>query len=457
MGRWSTGWMMLMALLLACDGETVDDDSGDDDDDATGGLEITAVLSEIVPTVVTVTFETDGAQSAEVVALGNNGVELRRAVDMTDGPPYSGVAVGLKPATDYEIWVELGDGTASSTEAVTTGAVPTVLPSTEVIAADGATIPGGYLVTSVFAPEPAAVVIDSDGDYVWWTLPEAGEDKVSRCQPARDGRSLLFWYVNLQDGPGGPLGEGNVLTRMAFDGTELDVQNIDAGHHDFVELPDGTIAFLDYESQDTVDGEKIGDNIVEIAPDGTRTTVWSVWDAFEYDPDGQQIPGAGWSHGNAMDYVEAEDAYYISFLGFNAIIKIARGSEDVAWILGGNHSDFDADGENVLFIHQHQFQRLTDSILIFDNGNPNNNASKAVEYALDLDAGTADLTWTYGPDPDVYSFSLGDVARLDSGNTLVTFSTAGQVQEVTPGGEVVWELSMGLGGALGYVTYVEQL
>ncbi|MDP7114659.1 MAG: aryl-sulfate sulfotransferase [Myxococcota bacterium] len=456
MGRWSNGWMMLMALLLACNGETVDDDSGDDDD-ATGGLEITAVLSEIVPTVVTVTFETDGTQSAEVVALGNNGVELRRAVDMTGGAPYSGVALGLKAATDYEVWIELGDGTKSNTEVVSTGAVPTALPSTSVIVADGATIPGGYLVTSVFAPEPAAVVIDGDGDYVWWSIPDAGEDKVSRCVPAQDGDAFLFWYVNLQDGPGGPLGDGNVFTRMAFDGTTLDALTMESGHHDFVELPDGTISFLDYETQETADGEKIGDNIVEISPDGTRTTVWSVWDAFEYDPDAQQIPGVGWSHGNALDYVEAEDAYYLSFLGFNSIVKIDRASSELQWIFGGNDSNFDADGETLFFIHQHQFQRIGDSLLVFDNGNPEINASKAVEYALDVGAGTAELTWSYAPDPDVYSFSLGDVSRLDNGNTLITFSTAGQVQEVTPAGDVVWELSMGLGGALGYVTYVEQL
>jgi len=443
---------MLLTLLMACNGGTDDDDTTADD-----LVVIDVSLSEIVPTVATVTFETDDADGAETVALYDDGSELRHPVDVSGDPPYAGVVFGMKAASEYEVWVEFGDGRKSTTEVVTTGAVPTALPSTSVTATAGATVPGGYLVTSVFAPEPAAVVLDGDGDYVWWTLPDAGQDKVSRCVPGRDGQSLLFWYINLQDGPGGPQGDGNVLTRMAFDGTELSVATMEKGHHDFVELPDGTLAYLDYVSQDTEDGEKIADRIVELAPDGTTTTVWSVWDSFEYDPDGQQIPGAGWSHGNALDYVEQEDAYYVSFLGFSSIVKIDRGSGTVEWILGGNDSDFDQDGETILFIHQHQFQRVGDSIVVFDNGNPNNNASRAVEYTLDLGAGTAEETWSYAPDPDLYSFSLGDVSRLDGGNTLVTFSTAGQVQEVTPEGEVVWELSMGLGGAVGYVTYAAEL
>ena len=51
----------------------------------------------------------------------------------------------------------------------------------------------------------------------------------------------------------------------------------------------------------------------------------------------------------------------------------------------------------------------------------------------------------------------GYLARGNDGHTLVTFSTAGLVHEVTPDGEVVWELAMGLGGALGYMTWVESL
>ncbi len=53
--------------------------------------------------------------------------------------------------------------------------------------------------------------------------------------------------------------------------------------------------------------------------------------------------------------------------------------------------------------------------------------------------------------------SLGDVHRFDSGNTLITYSYNGQIQEVTPGGEPVWTLTASAGGVISYVTPVESL
>lgn len=452
MGRWSAVGLAL-PLALACNGGTIDDD-----DDA---FEAQVVLSEIVPTVATVSFEDAGGGAAEIVAESSEGHLIRRSVDGTDESPVSASLMGLKAGTDYSVHVEITggslDGKSSTPVDITTGNVPTVLPSTDVLLAGDAQVAEGYLVTSVFAPVTAAVILDGDGDYVWWSLPDAGEDKVSRMVPSVDGESLLFWYVNIQDGPGGPLGLGNQLTRWSFAGEELAMETLEGGHHDFTELPDRTVAFLDYDTQETVDGEKIGDRVMELAPDGTLTEIWSVWDSFEYDPDGPQLPGSGWSHANALDYVAAEDAYYISLFGLNSIVKLDRASGELEWILGSEDGDFVHDGMGPFFIQQHQFHRLDDSLVVFDNGASETAASRALEYQLNTGTGVATRTWSYAPSPDIYSFSLGDVTRLDNDNTLVTFSTAGLVLEVTPDGEVVWELAMGLGGALGYVTWVESL
>ena len=82
------------------------------------------------------------------------------------------------------------------------------------------------------------------------------------------------------------------------------------------------------------------------------------------------------------------------------------------------------------------------------------------EIALDtsaLDGDEVELVWSYEPDPALFCFSLGDVRRLPSGNTLVDFSVKGQVDEVTPDGDVVWRLTLGMGGALGYMTWLEDL
>ena len=65
--------------------------------------------------------------------------------------------------------------------------------------------------------------------------------------------------------------------------------------------------------------------------------------------------------------------------------------------------------------------------------------------------------WAYTSERDVYSFGLGSVHRKADGNTVVTFSTAGQMDEVDENGELVWRLEASLGTGLGYTTWLETL
>jgi hypothetical protein len=47
---------------------------------------------------------------------------------------------------------------------------------------------------------------------------------------------------------------------------------------------------------------------------------------------------------------------------------------------------------------------------------------------------------------------MGDVQRLDNGNTIVAFSTQGVLHEIDANSAMVQQLSWGLQGAFGYVT-----
>jgi len=44
----------------------------------------------------------------------------------------------------------------------------------------------------------------------------------------------------------------------------------------------------------------------------------------------------------------------------------------------------------------------------------------------------------------------GEAHRLESGNTMVIFSSAGQIDETTPAGNTVWQINTDVGGAFGY-------
>ena len=443
-----------------------------DDDDVTADFEIQVELTELVPTVARVTWSMESAavEAASVWFAAGEAEERQVEVDLSAGAPCETLLVGLKPDQEVRVRVEAladGDTLTSAEVVVTTGAVPASLPSTSVEWTDPESAHRGYIVTSVFAPVTAVVVFDSDGDYVWWLIPEQ-DGQISRATLARDGESLLYWSLNIQSGPGpGPGGDKDEVTqalvRVGFDGEEIERFELPDGHHDLVELPaeggtEGVFGFLEYDVRE-MDGEsKEGDRLVELLPDGTTQDVYCAWDDIEDDPDSPGQAGVAWSHGNALDYVAEEDAYYVSFLGFGGIFRIDRNSGERDWILGGTHSTFaTAGGETELFQHQHQFQRLDDSILVFDNGTPVRNYSQAVEYTLDTGQGLADLAWSYRPEPDIFSFSLGDVRRFDDGNTLVVFSTGGQLDEVNQEGDLLWRLTLGLGGAVGYTTWVDDL
>ncbi|HEU5074737.1 MAG TPA: hypothetical protein VFU02_11195, partial [Polyangiaceae bacterium] len=71
---------------------------------------------------------------------------------------------------------------------------------------------------------------------------------------------------------------------------------------------------------------------------------------------------------------------------------------------------------------------------------------------LDVEALTAEEVWRYVDDKG--SGSLGDVQRLNNGNTLITYSNAGWVYEVDAGKEIVQTFQT---DPLGYLQHRESL
>lgn len=76
------------------------------------------------------------------------------------------------------------------------------------------------------------------------------------------------------------------------------------------------------------------------------------------------------------------------------------------------------------------------NILLLDNGR-----GRGWSRVIELDPLTRHIVWEYqaSTPTDLYTATRGSSQRLGNGNTLITNSTSGQVFEVTPKGEVVWE------------------
>lgn len=455
----SCRFTLCAAVVLAAGCEPMPEPFGE-----TGLFDVRAEVSDVVPTVVTVHVEIADAEAGEIddvaVAFGAGASLDRAAGAVSDGEGgFLATLFGLKPATEYTYRVEavLDGGPLTDEErTVTTGPAPPDLPDIEVdrLQPDEAT--GGFLVTQLISVPSVAAILDADGDYVWWLRDEqAGHPMVHRVRFSGDRGHVLHQTSSSETNE---YGEPVLQIRSTtLDGSVHRAISI-AGedHHDFEELPDGTVAVL-RSDHIAVDGDEIeGDRIVEIRPDGTEHQVWSLWDDVTYDPDFPTDPEMGWSHANAIDYDPVQDVYYVSVCRFDAIFKIDRGTGELLWRFGGPDSDFaTADGSKDLLDEQHQFDVIGDEILVFDNRPDLFDGSRVVRYRLDEATGTATLLWEYQSDPSFSCYALGDVQQLASGNTLVTWSTAGQVEELGKDGAPVWRLNVELGGGIGYVQHLE--
>ena len=94
--------------------------------------------------------------------------------------------------------------------------------------------------------------------------------------------------------------------------------------------------------------------------------------------------------------------------------------------------------------------------MVVDNGDVEAMSSRVVQFSLDTDEWRVEQTWEYAMDPPRYNPAMGDVRRMDSGNSLITWSLLGEIDEVTPGGEVVRKLNTEAGAILGYTTWLDE-
>jgi arylsulfate sulfotransferase len=249
--------------------------------------------------------------------------------------------------------------------------------------------------------------------------------------------------------------ENTRIVSVSIDGSEKIEQIVPGAHHDMVELPDGIIAtIVTSEAPKGWSTGAVSDTIVEIAPDGTWTEIWSSW--VELDLKSAGVSGHdNWTLGNALDYVDEEDAYYLSMKSLGGMARVDRGTGATEWVLGSEIDDFEYEDGTEPVDLQHGVDRVAGGILIFDNGSPDRGYARVVELSLDEDEMTATEVWSYVRDPKVDVYAMGDVARLPDGNTQIVWSTSGEIRTVTPEGETVWKLNTDLGEGISYVQPLE--
>ena len=375
--------------------------------------------------------------------------------------------LGLSPNTNYTLRLTAvgADGTRVDSDAISfhTGALPSTLPAFSVTEQAGSE-PGFTmiaLIQDIFASSDPRIagplIVDHTGAIVWYR--EAFEGPVIDWQRQPDGTYTVainniylpdLGYTDARyfqmDSLGNVLRSYFALGAFATDDHELRL--LSNGDALLYALNVRNMDLTQWGGQPSVD---VYGNVLErISPNGQLLFAWNTLDQLDIgsaDPMILQgLPDASWldfTHGNAID-VMADGAYMMSFRHLSQLIKV-DGAGSIVWKLGGRPEDSDfvfVDDPLNGFSFQHGARELPNgNILLFDNGNGHDpQHSRAVEYRLDVNAGTATLVWQYVPDPPIFGAFMGFTQRLANGNTLIDYGARSVVQEVNAAGQLIWEL-----------------
>ncbi len=227
--------------------------------------------------------------------------------------------------------------------------------------------------------------------------------------------------------------------------------------HEMVMTKDGHVFLIGLDpqkvdmSQWVSGGQKsatvLGNHVQELNKNGEVVFEWRSWDHFNIT-DARHVNLRGthidYVHMNSIA-VDYDGHLVISSRHLDEVTKIDHNTGDMIWRLGGENNQFEFINEPYEFSYQHFFRPVPgkpDHYTLFDNGNHRSpQFSRAVQYKLDPLEKTAEKVWEFRYQPDRYSNMMGNVQRLDNGNTFINWSNWPPLFacEVTPAGEVVYE------------------
>ena len=417
-----------------------------------------------MPTLVEIKWETSRPTLGQV-RFGLTKAHTRKTPQSpTASQKHRALLKGLPASSD--VWLEVvatpvdGSATVTIERKTRTGPLPAGLPVLTLSKYDKARASGGYTLLPINGVGGSwLAMVDGQGRYVWWT---PIQDKIMSAHISRDRSAVLL----LQEGQSATSGGG--ILHIPLDGSATTLISAPGAHTDFVEFEPGKYAVLGWEVRQVANGTRklLGDTIIEASKGAAAKVVWRVFDHFKPDLSVTYHKGwyqadptvEDWSHVNGISYDAQQKSYFVTASGgLDLAMKITRASGKVVWSLG-EQGDVDRGGDLTLVVGPHSVQSLTDTILVFNRGRLSlGECSNATELAVDEGSKKATRKWSYKSSACYQVYFLGDADRLWNGNTLVNWSTAGHIEEVTAKGDVVWSLRAALGAGFGFIQRVRSL
>ncbi|MCK6505922.1 aryl-sulfate sulfotransferase [Myxococcota bacterium] len=437
------------------------DGGGQPDDDGVRIIDATASLGETFQSFVTVSWTQEGTATTWVELSYDDDV-LLTPPRLTQPGANQQLVLGLpySEPVDWRLKYDVDGDLATTDDLVTagageiiTGSLPEGLPTPALLQADPDRWEptGTYLLGSMNQDGGGwtggtywKFIVDRAGRVVWaHKTPDQHWSIYLRV--AQSGDHLLWdeaTYWSDWDG-----GLGSTVHRWYLDGTEIEEIATPGLHHAFTELPDGTLVWGAAEDA----SERL------VKRESGSDQVQTIWDCGDFHA---QAGSRDSCQSNTLYHHAETDTFLYSFYTTDTIVEIDHATGQSLWWAGGVPGGYAFDPPESQWSWQHGANYLDDGHLLTSTEDTHFGPADhtvAREYQVDHESGALVEVWSFGDGFDTYASTAGEAHRLPGGNTLHNYGSHGSLKEVTPDGDVVWELSWGGDRLLGRTVFLEDL
>ncbi len=444
--------MLGLVLVLACEPPSVATTGTDDSDDSSiaesFGWRLDDEIESLIwvswdqprPATVHVEYEVDGLWRS----TPPREVEAGEVEQLVLGVPYD---------DSVEVRVVRDDGSGpetSETQRARTGDLPAGFPRPELLSSTEALQEptGNWLLGSVNSRGGGW----NDGEYWMWIIDREG--RVVWAMPGDSHHFTIYLQTSLDDDilwdvstywSNWDDGAASQIHRMKLDGVVTETIDAPGMHHAFIEMPDRSILW----------GSALTGNekLLRQDTDGSQSTVWDC--AGFYAEQGLD----DWCHTNSIWLDGSRDTLVLSFpttRTFVLEVDVATG-EELRWF-GYVPGSWSFEPPESAFVYQHGVTYTPEGTLLVSSQVDRSSYEGVVrEYAVDEDDQVLREVWSHGEGDGITARYAGEAHRLPGGNTLHNTGTTPRVREITPEGEVAWDLSFDGDKLIGRTTWLEDL
>jgi len=271
------------------------------------------------------------------------------------------------------------------------------------------------------------VIVDRKGRLVW-ALPTPETATTLYARPSSNGQDLLidhnsFWVIfDSVD---------SEVMRLKIDGSIIQVHDTPYMGHAFVDLPDGTIVWVNDEPATLILMKRTNDEDIE--------EIWSCANFLETLDCLSEGCGT-----NTMWWDPNSDHFFVSSFSNESVMEIDHQTGTLVRYFGHLPGAWGFSPLESTWWWQHGPTLTPEgNLLISARISEKGNETVVREYAINEETETLEQVWSFGEGEGVYGATLGEAHRLANGNTLHNYGSHARLREVTPAGEVVWELYLG--------------